>query len=231
MRFLFAALSVLLATLAPASFAFAQAQEQDRSFPETGYTVADDAIWTYFTDHGGVATFGAPISRETSLFGSEVQLFEYAALIVQPDGSVQPMQLADTLPYQRFDGLTVPGVDPALTFVAPSPDQPNYAARVAAYLSATVGPQFASAYSTDILGLPTSAPKADPNNPNFVYQRFQNGILMADATTGTVAPLPLGTYFKAVLTGSGLPSDLAADTAQSPLLRLQTASEAFTPDL
>jgi hypothetical protein len=229
MRFLFAALGVLLATLAPASLAFAQ--EQDRSFPETGYTVTDDAIWTYFTDHGGVATFGAPISRETTLSGSQVQLFEYAALIVQPDGSVQPMQLADTLPYQRFDGLTVPAVDPALTFVAPSPDQPNYAARLAAYLSATVGPQFASAYSTDVLGLPTSSPKADPNNPNFVYQRFQNGILMADASSGTVAPLPLGQYFKAVLTGAQLPPDLASEAAQSPLLRQLVASDAFTPDL
>ena len=78
---------------------------------------------------------------------------------------------------------------------------------------------------------PRSAPTADPNNPNFIYQRFQNGILMADATSGAVGPLPLGEYFKAILTGQNLPPDLAADASTSPLYRsIDTADEAFVPD-
>jgi hypothetical protein len=44
----------------------------------------------------------------------------------------------------------------------------------------------------DVLGAPTSAPKADPNNPDFVYQRFQNGLLFYNATDGTTSVLPLG---------------------------------------
>ena len=60
------ALGVVLAALPP-GLALAQSTTQpndteqtdaDRSFPDTGYTIADDAIWTYFSLHGGAATFG-----------------------------------------------------------------------------------------------------------------------------------------------------------------------------
>jgi hypothetical protein len=102
-----------------------------------------------------------------------------------------------------LDGLTIPPQDPALVFVAPSPDQPNYAARLDAFLAATVPDdvagqpvQFLSTYNdagaVDVLGTPTSAPKADPNNPNFIYQRFQNGVLFYNAAEGTTSVLALG---------------------------------------
>jgi hypothetical protein len=56
--------------------------------------------------------------------------------------------------------------------------------------------QFLSTYNAnggvDVLGLPTSTPKADPNNPNFVYQRFQNAVLFYNATDGITAVLPVG---------------------------------------
>jgi uncharacterized protein with LGFP repeats len=101
-----------------------------------------------------------------------------------------------------LDGLTVPAADPALMFVAPTPDQPNYAARLEAFVQVTVSDtwngqpvDFLSIWNdaggADVLGLPTSTPKADPNNPNFVYQRFQNGLLFFDATDGTTSVLPL----------------------------------------
>jgi len=229
MRYTLVVLGLVLAMLVPG---VALAQEQDRSFPDTGYSITSDAIWTYFNDHGGQATFGSPISRSVTLFGTDVQLFENAALAEQADGSVQPLQVtgAGLLPYAQFDGLTVPADDPAIGFVAPTADQPNYPARLAAYLSATVGPQFAG-YASDVWGMPTSSVKADPNNPNFVYQRFQNGILMADLSTGSVGPLPLGTYLKDVLQGQGLPSDVQAEAAMSPLFgMLRANTEAFTPD-
>jgi hypothetical protein len=100
-----------------------------------------------------------------------------------------------------LDGLSVPQVDPALAFVAPTPYQPNYDARLQAFLDVTVPDtwndvpvQFLSTLNdmgVDVLGLPTSAPKADPNNPNFVYQRFQNGLLFYNGTDGTTSVLPL----------------------------------------
>jgi len=63
------------------------------------------------------------------------------------------------------------------------------------------------------------APAADPNNPHFVYQRFQNGILLYDSTAGTTQALPMGEYLKAILTGQNLPADLSSEAASSPLLR------------
>jgi hypothetical protein len=101
-----------------------------------------------------------------------------------------------------LDGLTVPAADPALAFVAPTPDQPNYDARLQAFLEVTVPDtwngmpvQFLSTLDdtgVDVLGLPTSMPKADPNNPDFVYQRFQNGLLFYNAADDTTSVLPLG---------------------------------------
>jgi hypothetical protein len=100
-----------------------------------------------------------------------------------------------------LDGLTVPPVDPALVFVAPTPDQPNYAARVQTFVGATVPDvwngqpvQFLSTLNDtgeDVLGLPTSEPAADPHNPQFVYQRFQNGVLFYNGSEGTTSVLPL----------------------------------------
>jgi uncharacterized protein with LGFP repeats len=98
------------------------------------------------------------------------------------------------------NGMTLPTNDPALTFVAPSVDQPNYTARLDVFLQATVPDmwngqpvQFLSTYNdaggVDALGLPTSEPKADPANPNFVYQRFQNGVLFYNATEGSTQAL------------------------------------------
>ena len=89
-------------------------------------------------------------------------------------------------------------------------------------------------------GLPTSSPKADPNNPDFIYQRFQNGILLYDSAAGTTQPLPMGEYLKALLTGQNLSPDLAGQAADSPLLRqydptrpqsLATPGKLITSDL
>ena len=98
-----------------------------------------------------------------------------------------------------LDGLTIPAIDPALVFVAPTPDQPNYDARVQAFLSITV-PDMWNGQPVDFLstlnntsdvalGLPTSEPAADPHNPQFVYQRFQNGVLFYNAADGTTSAL------------------------------------------
>jgi hypothetical protein len=100
-----------------------------------------------------------------------------------------------------LDGLTIPAADPSLAFVAPTPDQPNYDARLQAFLQATVPDnwngqpvQFFSTLNdtgVDVLGLPTSEPAADPHNPQFIYQRFQNGVLFYNAGEGSTSVLPL----------------------------------------
>ena len=163
--------------------------------------IADDAIAAFYGQFGGAPTFGAPVSREFLLFGKPTQIFENAALQVQPDGSVQSMQLADpgVLTGAQLGGLTIPAADGALAYVAPNADQANFAARLPVFLKATVPDawngqpvHFLSTFNaqggTTVWGLPTSSPKADPNNPSFVYQRFQNGILFYDASAGRPIP-------------------------------------------
>jgi hypothetical protein len=103
------------------------------------------------------------------------------------------MTLAPSVALASDDGLTLPSIDLALVYIAPTPEQPNYTVRVQAFVQATVPEPFRSAFDgtggSDVWGLPTSEPAADPNNPNFVYQRFEHGILFHNATEGTTEPL------------------------------------------
>jgi hypothetical protein len=115
-----------------------------------------------------------------------------AAAVVAPGGTAAAGPL---------DGLSVPQADPSLVFVTPTPNQPNYSARVEAFVEATVPDNwngepvaFLSTLNDagiDVVGLPTSAVAADPNNPNFIYQRFENDVLFYNATDGTTSVLPL----------------------------------------
>jgi hypothetical protein len=214
----------------------ALAQDDNRTFTDTGYAVGDDAVWNFFLQYGGAGTFGEPISREFTLFGQPTQLFQKAALQVQTDGSVQAMQLADPSlePNNQIDGLTVPPADPELAFVAPTLDQPNYGARLQVFVQGSVpdtfngqSVQFLSTYNSEggaaVWGLPTSTPKTDPNNPNFVYQRFQNGILFYDGSSASTQALPLGENLKSLLTSDSAVLKRAAQTDSD-------LSQAFVPD-
>jgi hypothetical protein len=212
------ALGLGIAALSPG---LALAQEDSRVFADTGFTIVDDAIWSFFNQYGGASTFGEPISREFTLMGQPVQLFQNAALQVQPDGSVQAMQLTDPglVSATQLGSLTVPAADAAVAFVTPTPDQPNYPARLQVFLQTVVPDswngqpvQFLSTFNGEggpsVLGMPTSSPKADPANPGFVYQRFQNGILFYDAAAGTTQQLPLGEYLKSLVLNGKLSADV-----------------------
>jgi hypothetical protein len=223
------ALGVAVAIVTPG---LALAQDDPPACADSSFSIADDSVRTFFDQHGGTSTFGAPISREFVMTGRTVQLFDNAAVEIQSDGFVQVLDMtgAGLVPFAQLNGLTVPIPDPALAFVAPSPDQANYPARLRVFLQSSVSDTWSGApvafASTlvasggpDVWGLPTSAPKADPNNPHFIYQRFQNGILMYDSTAGTTQPMPMGEYLKALLTGQNLSVDLASEATASPILR------------
>jgi N-acetylmuramoyl-L-alanine amidase len=84
-------------------------------------------------------------------------------------------------------------------------------------------------FNLEIWGLPTSRPMREPTNPNFIYQRFQRGIMHYDKGCGCTQGLLLGDYFKAILTRKNLPGDLAEQAKSSPLLGLNP-SGAFRRD-
>jgi hypothetical protein len=79
-------------------------------------------------------------------------------------------------------------------------------------------PALLPAFDLEIWGLPTSQPMADPNNNEFVYQRFQRGVMHYSASTGLTQGVLLGDWFKRVLMGSHVPPDAAQDLQGSAFL-------------
>ena len=79
-------------------------------------------------------------------------------------------------------------------------------------------PDFAALVNLEVWGFPTSNPAPDPANGQFIYQRFQRGIMHYRANTGTTEGILLADYFKSIVTGKNLPPDLAAQAAGSPYM-------------
>ena len=69
--------------------------------------------------------------------------------------------------------------------------------------------------SLEVWGAPISPPRRDPSNSNFVYQRFQRGVMHFDAASGRTQGLLLADYLKAILRGRDLPVDLAQSAHNS----------------
>ena len=115
-----------------------------RFFPETGFSVADDNIWTYYHRRGGQRTFGAPISRLMLLNGAWVQQFERGMLQVFEDGRVVSVNLLED-PYLTYDvlgDLVLPPVDEAMLLLSPNPEEPDFAARSQEYVREYAPEQF-----------------------------------------------------------------------------------------
>ena len=155
--------------------------------------------------------------------------------------------LDDLPSVRHVGGLSLPAVDPSLTAAAPTAGSPDYAAQMLAFLRQQVPDTFegqpvnflqtylstvplSSAFpgqqpdpslqlllGLELWGVPTSHPVRDPNNHDFVYQRFQRGIMHYQAHQQITEGLLVGDWLKALLTGQSLPPDLAAETAGSAL--------------
>jgi len=140
-----------------------------------------------------------------------------------PDG-----QMADSAPKPGDEGY----FDKLLTFVSEkSPDRWNELSTnfyktfnetvryEEAYPDGGVDRGIMPAINLELWGVPTSAPTYDPNNKNFVYLRFQRGIMHYDKTTGTTQGLLLGDYLKSIITGINLPPDLEEQAKGSRFYR------------
>ncbi|MDQ6669308.1 MAG: hypothetical protein M3069_00825 [Chloroflexota bacterium] len=153
------------------------------------------------------------------------------------------------LPYTRFNGSTLPAPDPELIAGAPLPSDPAYATKAIEFVRANAPEsvdgepvQFLTTFQTSVQlgdafpegnadasllpllnlqlwGLPTSKPAYDPNNHEFIYQRFQRGVMHYDRGCRCTQGLLLADYLKALLTGVRLPDDLAAQASSSPLFK------------
>ena len=243
-------LSILLGGIGSANAGAASGPEDGRLFLESGYRISNDAFWDYFQRRGSVATFGFPISRQFTLHGFAVQLFQHALLQQRPDGTVAAMNLLDRglMPYTQFNYSIFPASNPELAARAPVAGSLDFGASLGSFVRETVPETFAaepvgfySAYlgithadqgtplgadeetrlfqGLETWGLPTSNPAADPNDPGVIYQRFQRGVMQYASTCRCTRAATVADYFKALLTGEGLPQDLDAEAADSPFLR------------
>lgn len=220
------------------------ATNDPRYFSQTGFRVDTDAFWNFFQQRGSVATFGYPVSRTFTLDGFQVQIFQREVMQLQPDGSVQTLNLLDPglMPYTQINGSTFPAPDPSIEAATPPVSDPNYATDIQAFVQKTApntfsgqpvnfGTTFLNAvtaqaapsapasllpgFDLQIWGAPISQPAFDPNNHQFIYQRFQRGIMMYDQSCGCTQGLLLADYFKSILTGWNLPADLQAEAQSS----------------
>jgi polysaccharide biosynthesis protein PslG len=223
-------------------------QGDPRLFAQTGYRIDRDSFWDYFTHRGGVSTFGYPVSRDFQLQGCVSQFFQRLILQQCANQGVATLNLLDEglLPYTHMNGSTFPASELSLTLATPRVGDANYASRIVEFtrlnavdtfneepvnfqqtffntISADVGgtddPNILALLALEIWGAPTSRPAVDPRNHNFIYQRFQRGIMHYDKACGCTQGLLLADHLKALLTGENLPADLAEQAANSPLLR------------
>jgi len=161
----------------------------------------------------------------------------------------------DLMPVTSVSFSTFPAFDPSLVNQAPNPSSPSYATDVVRFVQQhapdtwnglpvnfyqtfvhTVGLQTAypngdgnpgllPLLNLEIWGLPTSQPAYDPNNHDFVYLRFQRGIMHYDGGCNCTQGILLADTFKSVLTGQHLPADVALEMAASPYLKLYDATQ------
>jgi hypothetical protein len=203
----------------------------DQYFSQTGYRI-DNNFWSFFQSNGGIQTFGYPTSRTFTFLGCPVQFFQRQVLQICGGAGVALLNILDPgiFPYTVVNGSTFPAPDEQMKAATPPVSDPNYDEDMAAFVAANVPNTFAgqpvnfydyfnSQGQLTIWGAPISMPAPDPNNGNFIYQRFQRGIMQFIQGTGTESIL-VADYLKSMIVNQNVPADLRAEaTAQnSPYL-------------
>ncbi len=218
-----------------------------RYFPQTGFRIDNDTIWDYFNRRGGITTFGYPVSRTFLFQGFQVQFFQRRIVQIGPNGQARLLNVLDPglLPYTSFNFATFPAFGASFVATAPNPtDAPSVLAWVKAHAPDSFNGKPVNFYQTfqntvpfsvafpnggnssllagldlEVWGVPTSQPTVDPNNHNFVYLRFQRGIMMYDAGCNCTQGILLADYLKSIITGQNLPPDLNQEAQNSPFYK------------
>jgi hypothetical protein len=222
-----------------------------RYFAETRFRIDNDAIWGYFQARGAVDVFGFPVSRTFIFLGCTTQIMQRQVAQVCIDGQPRLVNLLDPeiFPYTQVNGSTFPGPDPSLKAITPQVSDPSYVTAILEFVrvnapdtfinrpvgfaqtffnsvppsrAGTSDPGILGLLDLEVWGVPISRAQPEPSNQNFIYQRFQRGIMHYDATTGSTRGILLADYLKSILTGQNLPGDLRQQ-AQGSRLYLQYA--------
>src|SRR5260221_9397714 len=149
------------------------------------------------------------------------------------------------MPLTRIDGLNLPPADPELLAAAPVPGGDDYVTQALAFINVYVpdewnglpvnfqstfvnivgcgdafgadrcDPSLLPAFALELWGVPTSLPTTDPLNSEFVYQRFQKGIMHFSRATGFTQGLLIGDWLKRIMIGVDLSGDMGTDVRRS----------------
>ena len=216
-----------------------------RHFAATGFRIDHDGLWGYFNARGGVDVFGYPVSRPFELLGCTVQMFQRQIAQACRGEPVRLMNLLDDLfPFTHVNFATLPDADAALRAATPRVGDPNYDQRILQFVRDNTPDRYAGeavgfqstffglvtgamldtstqgiidVTNLEVWGAPTSAPMMDPNNSDFVYQRFQRGVMHYIVSLGSTRALLLADYVKQiVLDSADLPIDLRDQARGSP---------------
>lgn len=213
---------------APAQGAVAPAiVHDDRYFSQTGYRIDDDNVWGFFNQYGGLSTFGYPVSRMMTFLGCPVQMFQRQIIQVCQGSGAALINMLDPeiFPYTQVNGSTFPAADPNLKANTPPVSSPTYSTDISTFVQSNVPDtfngqpvNFQQTFNTlgglTIWGAPISAPQPDPANANFIYQRFQRGVMHFTVGSGTQSIL-LADYLKAIIMNQNVPTDLAAQSKET----------------
>ena len=199
----------------------------DRYFGQTGYRIDNDQIWAFFNQFGGIGAFGFPTSRTVAFLGCPVQFFQRQVIQICPTQGAALINILDPdiFPYTRVNGSVFPGPDPVMKANTPQVSDPMYAQKITQFVIDNVPNtwnglpvNFLQTFNTlgglTIWGAPISQPAPDPTNANFVYQRFQRGIMhfIAPSTTESIL---LADYLKAIILDQNVPPDLLQESSES----------------
>jgi hypothetical protein len=205
----------------------------DRYYPLTGYRIDNDQVNVFFQTYGAVQTFGYPTSRTFTFLGCPVQFFQRQVIQVCPTQGAALINILDPdiFPYTMVNGSSFPPPDPTMKANTPQVSDPNYSTAIIAFINQNVPNTFAgqpvnflnyfnNQGALTIWGAPISPPALDPTNSNFIYQRFQRGIMHYIAGTGTESIL-VADYLKSLILDQNVPLDLRAQAAAqgSPYLK------------
>jgi hypothetical protein len=159
--------------------------------------------------------------------GCPVQMFQRHIIQVCPGQGAALINLLDPeiFPYTQVNGSTFPAPDATMKANTPPVGSPTYAVDINNFVQANVPDtfngqpvNFQTTFNTlgglTIWGAPISNPQPDPANANFIYQRFQRGIMHFIGGQGTQSIL-LADYLKAIIINQNVPPDLLAQSRET----------------
>ena len=162
-----------------------------------------------------------------TFLGCPVQMFQRQIIQVCAGSGAALINMLDPdiFPYTQVNGSTFPAADTTLKANTPPVSSPSYSTDISSFVQANVpdtfGGQpvnFQQTFNTlgglTIWGAPISNPQPDPANANFIYQRFQRGVMHYTVGSGTQSIL-LADYLKAIIMNQNVPTDLAAQSRET----------------